>query len=118
VGRGYVDTGTRYPAHCEVAFRTDLVDDDDPAYQQAGMAAYGVLEDAVRAVAERYNPDLPIFEAANLCWSSMQGLLTLHPKLVRIAEVRGEPTADLEDTVTRFTRLLLDGLRGRGDQGP
>jgi AcrR family transcriptional regulator len=113
VGRGYVITGMRYPAHCEVAFRTDLVDDEDEAYQVAGMRAYGVLEDAVRAVAERYNPDLSIFEAANLCWSSMQGLLTLHPKIVRIAEARGEDAVDLEGTVTRFTTLLLDGLRGR-----
>ncbi len=113
VGRGYVTTGLQYPAHCEVAFRTDLVDDDDQAYQQAGMLAYGVLEDTVRTVAERYNPDLAIFDAANLCWSSMQGLLTLHPKFVRIAEIRGEHAADLEGTVTRFTTLLLDGLRGR-----
>jgi AcrR family transcriptional regulator len=113
VGRGYVQAGTRYPAHCEVAFRTDLVDDDDEAYQQAGMAAYGVLEGAVRAVAERDNLELPIFEAANLCWSAMQGLLMLHPKIARIAEIRGEPAEDLDETAARFTSLLLDGLRAR-----
>jgi AcrR family transcriptional regulator len=113
VGRGYVTAGMRYPAHCEVAFRTDLVDDEDEEYQRAGMRAYDVLEDAVRAVAERYNPNLEIFDAANLCWSSMQGLLTLHPKIARIAEIRGEDATDLEGTVTRFTTLLLEGLRGR-----
>jgi len=113
VGRGYVTTGVRYPAHCEVAFRTDLVDNDDVGYQLAGMRAYAVLEDAVRAVAERDNPALVIVDAANLCWSAMQGLLTLHPKMVRIAEIRGDDAPDLEEAVTRSTILILDGLRGR-----
>jgi AcrR family transcriptional regulator len=113
IGRAYVTTGVRYPAHCQVAFRTDLVDHDDPGYQAAGMQAYGVLERTVQAVADAYNPALDVTEAAALCWSAMQGLLVLHPKMVHLGALHGRPAPDLEETVTRFTQLMLDGFRGR-----
>jgi len=113
VGRGYVETGLRYPAHCQVMFRADVVDCEDPAYQAAGERAYAVLTDAIRAVAAAENPDLDIDDAAELCWSTMQGLLVLHPNMVRRRETFGLPVLDLENRVTTFTRLLIEGLRAR-----
>lgn len=115
VGRGYVETGMRFPAHCQVMFRADVVDCEDPAYQEAGQRAYEQLADAIRAVAAADNPDLDVDDAADLCWSAMQGLLELHPNMVRRREAHGLPTPDLEQQVTTFTRLLLDGLRARPD---
>jgi AcrR family transcriptional regulator len=111
VGRAYARTGLRYPGHCQVIFRTDVVDVDDPQLQAAGQRAYSVLEDAVRAVAETYNPELDVIDAANLCWSSVQGLLVLYPKIEFIGQHQGHPAPGLEELVTRFTALLLDGFR-------
>jgi AcrR family transcriptional regulator len=113
IARGYVATGTRYPGHCQIVFRIDLVDADDPAYLAAGFRAFGVLEDTVRAVADRYNPDLDVLDASYLCWSAMQGLLVLHPNMTRLGELQGRPTPDHEEMAKRFAGLLLDGLRRR-----
>jgi AcrR family transcriptional regulator len=116
VGRGYVETGMRYPAHCEVMFRSDVVDCDDPAYQEAGQRAYAVLADTIRAVAAE-NPALDVDDAADLCWSAMQGLLVLHPNITRRRSGAGLPVLDLEQHVVRFTEMILDGLRTRPAPG-
>ena len=113
LGRGYVRAGRDYPAHCEVAFRTDVLDNDNPELQAAGLAAYAVLEGAVRAIADTYNPALDVSSAANLAWSAMQGLLVLHPKMTLIAQLRGDPQEDIEVTAAKFGRLLADGFRSR-----
>lgn len=113
IGRGYVETGMRYPAHCQVMFRADVVNCDDPAYQEAGERAYGVLADTIRAIAAAENPDLDVELAADLCWSSMQGLLELHPNMARRREAQGLAPRDLETSIAGFTRILLDGIRAR-----
>ncbi|MBM3659019.1 MAG: TetR/AcrR family transcriptional regulator [Actinobacteria bacterium] len=115
IGRGYVETGMRYPAHCQVMFRADVVDCDDPGYQEAGERAYAVLVDTVRAVGAAENLDLDVDMAADLCWSAMQGLLELYPNMVRRREASGLPPRDLEESITGFTRILLDGIRARRD---
>jgi AcrR family transcriptional regulator len=111
VGRAYVRVGGQHPGHCQVMFRTDVVDVDDPELQTAGRRAYAILEDAVRAVAEAHNPDLDVIEAANLCWTMCQGLLELYPKIALIGEFQGHPTPPIEDLVDRFTHIALDGIR-------
>jgi len=111
IGRAYVDLGLRFPAHCQVAFRGDVVDCDDPTYQAAGERAYRVLEDAVCAVAASENPALDTANAADLLWSAMQGLLVLHPNMSKRRLVHGVPVLDLDTAVTTFTRLIIDGLR-------
>jgi len=113
LGRGYVRTGRDYPAHCEVAFRTDLVDNDNVELQAAGLAAYAVLENAIRAIAETYNPALDITSAANLAWSAMQGLLVLFPKMALVSQLQGQRHEDIEGTAAKFGRLLADGYRSR-----
>lgn len=113
VGRAYVELGLRHPAHCEIAFRGDVVDCSDPAYQDAGGRAYGVLEDTIRAIAAARNPDLDVGVAARLCWSSVQGLLVLYPNMVRMAEARGEMPEPPADLAERFTEMLLAGMSPR-----
>ncbi len=73
IGLGSVRVAVDYPAHCEVIFRDDVIDADDSRLKAAGLAAYGLLESTVAAIAERYNRKLPVRDAARLCWSSMQG---------------------------------------------
>ena len=113
LGQGYVRAGRDYPAHCEVAFRTDLLDNDNIELQTAGLAAYAVLEAAIRAIAETHNPELDIVGAANLTWSAMQGLLVLYPKVTLVAQLLGQPHEDIELTAAKFGRLLADGFRSR-----
>jgi AcrR family transcriptional regulator len=116
IGRAYVRVGIEHPAHCEVINREDVIDPDDPDLAVAGGAAYQVLEDTVRAVAEAVNPELAIDDAARLCWSAMQGLVTLSPKFRRFDELDGR-SLDTEDLVARFTTLMVEGMR-RAGRGP
>ncbi len=109
VGVAYVVTGRDYPAHCSIVFRSDLVDTNDPEYQEWGEQAYGFLEATVRAVAERYNPALDIDDASRLCWAAMQGLLVLHAPMDAIARRRGT-SVDLVEQARASTRLILSGL--------
>ena len=76
-------------------FRTDLVHCDDPAYTEAGGRAYEVLLAAVEAVIEQDNPGLDAVDAADLCWSAMQGLLVLYPNMARKRESEGLPAPSL-----------------------
>ncbi len=111
LGKAYVRTGRQYPAHCEVAFRTDVVDTDDPELQAAGQAAYAVLEDAVRAIVERDDSTPGVADAANLAWSAMQGLVVLYPKIALLRALKGQADADIETTAERFCRQLARGFR-------
>ncbi|HEX5613849.1 MAG TPA: TetR/AcrR family transcriptional regulator [Acidimicrobiia bacterium] len=113
IGRAYVRMGQEYPAHCEVAFRSDLVDHSSEAYATAGADAFGVLVETIEALARELNPQLAVLDAANLCWSAMQGLLVLHETMLHKTERAGGEATDIEETATRFTRLLVDGFRTR-----
>jgi len=113
IGRAYVRMGQHFPAHCEVAFRSDLVDHDSEELLLAGAAAFGVLVETIEALAREHNPELAVNDAANLCWSAMQGLLVLYPTMLHKTERAGGAPLDIEETVIRFTRLLVDGLRAR-----
>lgn len=110
IGLAYVRVGLDYPAHMEVVFRDDVIDAADEALQFAGSCAFDVVEDTVRALAERYNPGLDVRTAAQLCWSTMQGLIELHPKMARLDEAMGIPPSTTEQLVERFTRLILTGI--------
>lgn len=110
IGRGYVRVATEHPAHCEVMFREDVIAGDDQRLSEVGLAAYGVLEATVAAIAERYNPTLEIQDAARLCWSAMQGLVVLQAKFAVLSALEPEPPASLDEHVERFTSLMVEGL--------
>ena len=110
VGHAYVKVATERPAHFEVIFRADVVDDD--VVQVVGSAAFAFLEQTVRELADRYRPDLDVRTAAYLCWSAMQGLVVLRPKFERLSAVDGLPPVDLDGLVERFTTLMLEGIIG------
>jgi AcrR family transcriptional regulator len=119
LGRAYVSVGAAYPAHCEVMFRHDVVHDDDVELQTAGLLAYGVLRDTVRDLCEAESIDIDVDEAAKFAWAAMQGLLVLHTTMVRLDELGGREPVGREHLVTRFTGLVVDGLRAqRGRRSP
>lgn len=110
IGRGYVRVATEHPAHCEVMFRDDVVDTDDATLADAGLAAYGVLEATVAAIAERYNPTLQVHDAARLCWSAMQGLVELRSKFEHLDAAVADAPTTLDEHVDRFTDLMVRGM--------
>lgn len=110
IGRGYVRVATEHPAHCEVMFRDDVIDTDDPSLADAGLAAYGVLEETVAAIAERCNPTLPVQDAARLCWSTMQGLVELQSKFRHMDTKLAHDPTSLDEHVDRFTDLIVNGM--------
>jgi AcrR family transcriptional regulator len=110
IGRGYVRVAIEHPAHCVVMFRDDVVAVDDPRLAEVGLAAYGVLEAAVAALAERHNPALHVPDAARLCWSAMQGLVELHAKFEVLDTLHARAPSSLDDHVERFTTLIVNGL--------
>ncbi len=114
IGRGYVRVAIEHPAHCEVMFRDDVISPDDARLADAGLAAYGVLEATVAAIAARHDPTLPVREAARLCWSAMQGLVALQSKFEYLDHVRGDLAATLDDHVDRFTDLMVNGMLPHG----
>jgi AcrR family transcriptional regulator len=111
LGEAYVKLARSNHAHCEVMFRVDVVDPDDPQLQLAGMRAYAVLEDTMRSLIETEDLDVDLDDATWLCWSTMQGLVALGPKLDVIAHHHGRPEPSSAALVRRFTSLIVAGLR-------
>lgn len=116
MGEAYVTIATDHPAHCQVMFRTDVVDPDDPALAAAGMRAHGVLRDTVRDLVEAEGLHVDVDIAAELCWATMQGLVVLAPKLAQVDALHGiEPPSTLV-RVRRLTSLMLEGIRHSDDR--
>lgn len=111
LGQAYVAVGALYPAHCEVMFRHDVIDEDDQALHAAGTAAHKVLVDTVTALCEAEGLAVDRDDAVKLCWASMQGLLVLHPSMAHLDQAAGLEPVDRDVLVTRFTHLLIDAFR-------
>lgn len=113
IGRGYVRVATEHPAHCEVMFRDDVLDGDDAHLAEVGLAAYGILEATIAAIAERHNPTLSVADATRLCWSAMQGLVELQSKFVHLDAALAHGPTTLDEHVDRFTDLMVSGMMPR-----
>jgi hypothetical protein len=50
-------------------------------------------------------------EATWLCWSAMQGLVQLQPKIGLIGQLKGVPVPSIDDLIARFTEMMVDGIR-------
>ena len=111
MGQAYVSLANEYPAHCQVMFRTDVVDPDDERLLEAGMRAYGVLHDVVADLIGSEGLETDVDAAVELCWAAMQGLVVLGPKLELIDARSGRPVSSTSDRVRRLTHLMLDGIR-------
>ena len=113
IGEAYVRLARSNHAHCEVMFRVDVIDPDDPTLVEHGMQAYSVLEDTVRQLIESEQLGVDLDDATWLCWSTMQGLVTLGPKLDVIARAKERPDPSSTALVREFTALIVAGLRTR-----
>lgn len=113
IGRAYVRVGVRYPAHCEVIFRDDVINADDERVQVAGLRAYSLLESTVADIAHQYDSSVDVTDAARLCWAMVQGLVQLQSKFGHLDATLGVPPVDIEDRAERFTELILTGVLAR-----
>jgi AcrR family transcriptional regulator len=111
IGEAYVALARSHPAHCELMFRVDIIDTTNPGLLAAGRAAYGVLEDAVARVIAAEGLDADLDRATWLCWSAMQGLVTLEPKIALLNRAKGGADVSTRELVRHFTQLIVDGLR-------
>lgn len=111
IGEAYVALAIEHPAHCEVMFRTDVIDPDDATLREVGMRAYDVLRDTIAALVDAEDLDVDVDVASELCWATMQGLVVLEPKLSSIDALHGVEPPSVRERVRRLTTLMLDGLR-------
>ena len=112
IGSAYVEMARTHPAHVQVMFRTDIVDQECEAVTNRGLTAYGVVEGAVKAVLDAERLDADLDTATWMCWSMSQGLVQLEPKIVAINAAKGNAPVDATELVRRYVKLMLDGLRG------
>jgi hypothetical protein len=110
LGQTYFAFSTTHPAHCDVMFRPDVTDDADEQLAGAGMAAYALLDDTVRGLIESEGLDVDPDVVTAMCWSSVQGLVVLGPKLTKACEARGAQFVGPE-LVRQFTLINVNGLR-------
>lgn len=112
LGRAYVAVSVEHPGHCAVVFH-DAVWVDDPTYQEWGQRAFGVLTSAIERLASEQAPDLDVDLAAALCWSAVQGLVTVHAPLRSMAGRTGKTVPPIGDVAEALIRLMVTGLVGR-----
>mgnify|MGYP001796551303 CR=1 FL=1 len=110
-GNAYVRTALESPGHFAVIFRDDLLDGDDPALMEHGSAAFATLLASMEALRDELNPALDVDAAALMCWSSMQGLVTLAPVLA--ASDDEHSVTDLTDAIEGVTSMMLAGFLPR-----
>lgn len=112
LGQAYVLVAVEMPGHCSVMFQTDAIDVGQPAYQQWGDRAFGVLSGVIERLALERAPALDVLLAAGLCWSSMQGLVTLYEPLTHKA-LPGRTAPPIDELAAQFGRLMLAGFVGK-----
>jgi AcrR family transcriptional regulator len=111
LGQAYFDFSTTHAAHCEVMFRPDVTDDTDEQLAGAGMHAYALLDDTVRGLIESEQLDVDPDVVTAMCWSSVQGLVVLSPKLTKACDARNRPQFVRPELLRQFTLITVNGLR-------
>lgn len=114
IGEAYVALARSHSAHCAVMFREDLVDPDDGSLRTCGLNAYGVLERTVQRVIEHEQVDVDLDTVTWMCWSTMQGLVTLEDKFNMLHELRGNEAVSTRELVRRFTAIIVRGMHPPG----
>lgn len=108
----YVGFATAHRAHFEVMFRPELLRTDDPDLQQAGLATFGLLRQAVRSAHDDgFGGGVGVDELTLACWSLAHGLvqLTTYGALGQV----GFPGAAV-DLAANLTRLMGEAITDDG----
>jgi AcrR family transcriptional regulator len=104
LGVTYVTFAIGHRAHFEVMFRPELLRQDDPELQRAGLETYGILRGSVQAAHdEGFGRGWDIDELALAAWSLVHGVVQL-TSLGVLGQV-GFPADPVELTAT-LTRVV------------
>jgi AcrR family transcriptional regulator len=113
-GYAYVHFALSEPGVYTVMFRGELCDTSEPAYQEAGAAAFQQLCDLVAAAQEDgWHAGRPTGQVAAVMWAKVHGLadLWLHGALQAVVDVR-----DVDELLA--LSVLADSDGGLEDGGP
>lgn len=113
LGKAYVNHALENPGHFGVMCNNELVDQDDPEFIVASVAAYQHLLDSMILIRESLNPDLDVDAAATMSWSAVHGLAALSPGLADVALKTGTKTGPLDELVEQFTSMMISGYAAR-----
>jgi len=112
-GHAYVQGAEAHPGHCQVMFRTDIIDTDNEDLRVIGQKCYGLLLTSVTELIEEEALEANPADVAALCWTAMQGLVVLRPKMELVDKMQGRPAISSAARIDRLTALMLDGIRGK-----
>ena len=113
IGASYVRVARENPGHFAVMIQSDLVCSDDPILLEHSLRAYVALQRAIELVRHQLNPELDVEVAATFCWASIQGLVSLSPKLDDVAADTGTKTTPLDALIDEFARIMVEGMAAR-----
>lgn len=77
VGRGYLAFALESPAHFRVMFRTDLIDEADPALRASGDAVRAALSGGLTRILPGGVDEAEARRRALLAWAAVHGVATL-----------------------------------------
>jgi hypothetical protein len=66
----------------------------------------------LQAIISAEDLDMSLDDATWFCWSTIQGLVVLQPKIESINGLHGGADISTKELVGRFTNLIVAGLRG------
>lgn len=117
VGHAYVSLWRTHPGHCQVMFRYDVVDFEDPELRDRSAEAFNILETTTRAVVGNVE-DLATHRSALLWWSTAHGLTQLETSFAAISGERypGLDPASTDELVEEFAAMVLHGIGRRRRQ--
>lgn len=114
VGHAYVSLWKTHPGYCQVMFRYDVIDVEDPELRDRSTDAYTILEATTRAVGG--NIDVKTVQrSALLWWSAVHGLTQLEMTFATVStKISGEPEpVTTEELVEEFAAIVLHGIGQR-----
>lgn len=117
LGTAYVTTAHAHPAHWDVMFRLDVVDPDDEQLALAGLSAYDYLDSTVRRLVESEDLAVDPDVATAMCWSVVQGLVVLSPKIDLVCAANERMLPGEPELVRDFVELMVNGLRSHRRSG-
>lgn len=111
-GRTYIAFGLANPEYYTVMFRPEMVDGDDPALDEEGSRAFGVVVALARACLAPGTDDPTVLTAAVTIWASVHGFVSL---ALDLPTMKAEYLPLLEGMQDEALRTVLDGLRAHPD---
>ncbi len=118
IARAYVELAEMHPGYCEVMFRVDVVNADDPEFLAAGLRAHGVLVRTIEELIAEEGLTVKVEDVTAMCWCLMQGLVVLRPKLELVDNLYGCPAVSTSERISSFVDIVLNGLRTQATCDP